>query len=219
MCPDKTVSLVELLTPPLPQRDVPSTTWTSEVIVRNTVIPSFTRVAALAALATLGSAAAASAQVTVTLPDTNQTTVLTAAVTEQARITVPSGVTFTVSDVAQNTDAPGAAVTIENIVLATASKQLQVSLKAEAANFTPPVSGATTWAASDVSWAAGSWTNATAAANSLNDSSYNAVATCSADASACSTSDLVFTLAAKSSVKRSGNHVLTVRWRVESIGS
>jgi hypothetical protein len=73
---------------------------------------------------------------TVTLPDTSQTTVLTAVVNEQARVTFPSGVTFTVSDITGSTIASPAAVTISNIVLATATKQLKVSVQADAAAFT-----------------------------------------------------------------------------------
>jgi len=160
---------------------------------------------------------AAGAQTTVTLPDTSQTTTLTATVGDQARVTVPTGVSFTVSDITSSTVASPATVTVSNIVLATASKQLRMSLQAEAAAFTPPVGGAASWAASDVTWAAASWTNASGAAGTLSNSAYNAVATCTADVSSCSTSGLTFTLAANTSVKRSGNHTLVVRWKLESI--
>ncbi len=164
-------------------------------------------------------AGTASAQVTVGLPDNSQTTTLTATVAEQARVTFPAGVSFTVADVASATASANASVNVSNIVLATATKQLRISLQANAAAFTAPVSGATTWAASDVTWGAGTWTNATAAAGTLSNSSYNEVATCAANAASCNTSALVFSLGAKSTVQRSGNHTLVVRWRVEAIGS
>lgn len=180
---------------------------------------SFLRGAILTAAGVVAGAGAASAQTTIALPDTSQTTVLTATVTEQARITVPAGVSFTVSDVATATASGGAAVSVSNIALASATRQLKISVQADAAGFTPPLAGATTWAAGDVSWAAGSWTGATGATGTLSNSAYNTVATCDANASACSTSDLTFTLAAKGSVNRSGNHTLTVRWKIESIGS
>lgn len=170
------------------------------------------------ALAALG-VVAAGAQTTVTLPDTSQTTTLTASVSEQARVTVPAGVTFDVTDVASATTASAASVTVSNIVLATATKQLKVSLQAAAAAFTPPVVGATTWSAGDVTWNAATWTNATGAAGTLSDSAANEVATCDADASACSTTGLVFTLGPKSTVQRSGNHTLTMTWKFESIGT
>jgi hypothetical protein len=172
---------------------------------------------AVVGLATL--APAVSAQTPVTLPDTSQTTVLTATVTEQAKVTIPTGLTFTVGDVASATNSSAASVTVSNIVLATATKQLKVSLQAEAASFTAPVGGATTWAATDVTWNAATWSSATGASGTLSNSAYNTVATCAADAASCSTTGLVFTLGAKSTVQRSGNHQLTVRWKVEAIGS
>ena len=175
------------------------------------------RFGVLGLAAFLFGATVAGAQTTVTLPDTNQTTTLTATVGDQARVTVPAGVSFAVSDIATATVASPATVTVANIVLATASKQLRMSLQAEAASFTPPVGGSTTWAASDVSWAAASWTNASGAAGTLSNSAYNAVATCTADVSTCSTSGLTFTLGANTGVKRSGNHTLVVRWKLESI--
>jgi hypothetical protein len=170
---------------------------------------------AAAAVAAIGTSALA--QTTVVLPDTSQTTTLTATVGDQARVTVPTGVAFSVSDIALSTAASAASVTVANIVLATASKQLRLSLQADAAAFTPPVSGSPSWAAGDVSWNAASWTNATGAAGTLSSSAFNPVATCTADVSTCSTLGLTFTLGANTTVKRSGNHTLVVRWRFESI--
>jgi hypothetical protein len=165
------------------------------------------------------SPARSEAQSTVVLPDTSQTTLLTANVSEQATVTVPAGVTFNVTNITNSTAASGASVTVSNIVLGTATKQLRVSVQGNAASFTPPVVGATTWAAGDVTWNAASWTNATGASGTLSSSSYNTVADCTADAASCNTSGLVFTLAAKPTVKRSGNHTLTVTWKFESTGS
>lgn len=159
------------------------------------------------------------AQTTVALPDTSQTTTLTATVTEQARVSVPAGVTFNVSDVASSTPAGAASVTISNIVLASSTKRVKVSIQAGAASFTAPEAGATTWSAADVTWNAATWTNATGAAGTLSDSAYNEVATCAADTDSCGTTGLVFTLGSKGTVKRSGNHTLTVTWKIESIGT
>lgn len=179
---------------------------------------AFVRISMIAAL-TVMTAGLASAQTTVTLPDSSQSTTLTANVSEQAQVTVPSGVTFNVTNVAASTAASGASVTVSNVVLATATKQLKVSLQASAADFTPPVALATTWAAGDVTWNAATWTNATGAAGTLSSTAYTAVATCAADAASCNTTGLVFTLGAKSTVKRSGNHTLAVTWKFESIGT
>lgn len=178
-----------------------------------------TRAVIAAAAFVAAHATTAGAQTSVTLPNSAQTTTLTATVSEQARVTVPSGVSFAVSNVTTSTAASAASVTVESIVLATATKQLKVSLQANAASFSPPVTAAATWTASDVSWNAPSWTNATGAAGTLSNSAYTDLATCGADAATCSTTGLVFTLAANSSVKRSGNHTLVVTWKFESIGS
>jgi hypothetical protein len=70
-----------------------------------------------------------------------------------------------------------------------------------------------------VTWNAATWTSAAGASGTLSNSAYNTVATCAADAGSCSTSGLVFTLGAKSGIQRSGSHQLTVRWKVEAIGS
>ena len=174
------------------------------------------RVTFLAA-AVIAIGTSAFAQTTVVLPDTSQTTTLTATVGDQARVTVPTGVAFAVGDIATSTIATAASVTVANIVLATASKQLRLSLQADAAAFTPPVGGSPSWAAGDVSWNAATWTNAAGAAGTLSSSAYNPVATCTADVAACSTTGLTFTLAANTTVKRSGNHTLVVRWKFESI--
>jgi hypothetical protein len=177
------------------------------------------RVPVLVPILALMLTSVAHAQQSVSLTDTTQTTTLTAIVSEQARVTVPAGVTFNVADVGSATAATGASVAVSSIVLSTATKQLKVSLQANAASFTPPVGGATTWSAGDVTWDAPSWTNATGASGTLNNAAYNTVATCAADVAECSTTDLVFTLGAKSAVQRAGSHTLVVTWKFESIGS
>lgn len=169
-------------------------------------------------------AATAGAQTPVTLPDTSHTTTLTASVSEQATVTVPTGVAFNVTNVTAQTTANNASITVVNIVLATATKQLKISLMANAASFTPSVSGATTWSATDVSWTTpngggGSWVNGVRFNNTLSSGAFLDVATCTADAGSCSTTGLSFRLAAKSTVQRSGAHTLSVTWKFESIGT
>lgn len=174
-------------------------------------------IALLAGLASL-----ATAQTVVTLPDSNESTTLTAAVAEQCEITVPVGVTFTVTDIASTTTAPAATVTINNIVLASATKQLKVSIQADAADFTKPAAAEpadTTWAASAVKWVAPVCTNATGAPGTLSDAAFSEVFTATADTATASTNALVFTLDPNTTVKRSGNHTLVITWKVESIGA
>ena len=176
-------------------------------------------VSSVFAIVSLLATGAAGAQSTVTLPDSSQTTTLSAEVAEQARVSVPASVSFNVTNDASSTAASNASVTVDNIALASAAKQLKISIQAGAASFTPPVVGATTWSAGDVTWNAASWTNAAGASGTLSDSAYNEVATCDADTASCSTSGMVFTLGAKSSVKRSGSHTLSLTWKLESIGT
>jgi hypothetical protein len=165
-------------------------------------------------------ATTAGAQTVVTLPDTSQMTTITADVTEQAKVTVPSTVTFNVTDVSSSTAASAASVSATDIALSSATRQLQISLEAAAASFTPPVTGATTWAATDVSWNAPTWTGSSSAASgTLSSSSYNNVATCDANVGTCSTAGLVFTLAANAAVTRAGNHTLVINWKFAGIGT
>lgn len=170
----------------------------------------------------LGSGTAA-AQSAALLPDTTQTTTLTAAVAEQARVTVPAGITFAVTNVNVATTQGSVAISVQNIVLATATKQLRISLVGNATSFTPPVGGAATWSAADVSWTAGpgsgpnAWQNATGSAGTLSSAAYTTVATCDPDASSCSIAKLTFALAPNPAVKRSGAHTLMVTWRFESM--
>ena len=173
---------------------------------------------ALACGVLLLGAGAAGAQTPVTLPDTSQTTTFNANVSEQATVTVPATVTFTVSDVTQTTDSAAQAVTVTSIVLETATKQLKISIQANAASFTPPAAS-TTWDAGDVSWNAGTWTDATGASGTLSDAAYNEIATCDAGVAGCSVADLVFTLAAKPGVTIAGTHSLVATWKFESIGA
>jgi hypothetical protein len=182
-------------------------------------------IGAVVAVVVCGLPQSADAQTAVAIPDMNQTTTLTATVSEQARVTVPAGISFSVDNVNTSTSQGNVAISVQNIALTTATKQLRISLTANAASFTPPEAGATTWVAGDVSWNSGpgggpnAWQNATGSAGTLSSAAYNTVATCNADTTSCSILKLSFTLAAKPAVKRSGAHTLTVTWKFESIGS
>ena len=130
---------------------------------------------------------------------------------------VPAAVPFNVTDKGIDTVASGATVTATDIVLASNTYGLKLSIMADAADFTPPAAGGATYAASDIVWAAGTWTHATGANGVMSSSSYGEVATCAANASDCSTNGLVFTLKANSGVKYSGAHRLSATWKVESV--
>lgn len=170
--------------------------------------------------ATVITAGYASAQTTVALPDQTQTTTMTANVSEQARVTVPAGVTFNVVNTSAITNAGAASVTVDNIALATATKQLQISVAANALAFTNAGAGAT-WASSDVTWGVATFSNAgVGSAGALAGvGTYATVATCAVDVAACSTTNLAFSLAAKPTVKNAGNHTLVITWKFASIGT
>lgn len=177
------------------------------------------RIPYLLAISLLGVIArAASAQTTVTLPNTSQTTTLTATVSEQARVNLPTAVAFAVANTSAATASSAQTVTIDQIVL-TAGNKLKLSVKANATAFTPPTAGDTTWSPSDVSWNAATWTTGTGATGTLNNdaATYTQVATSGANAATLSSSTLTFTLAAKPTVTRAGAHTLAVTWKVESI--
>jgi hypothetical protein len=182
-------------------------------------------VAFVASAVLASSTQSALAQTTVTLPATTQSSTLSAAVPEQARITVPAGLSFGVDNISTSTSQGNIAISVQNIALTTATKQLRISLTANAVSFTPPAVGAATWTATDVSWNAGpgggpnAWQNATGSAGTLSSASYNTVAICDADTTSCSIAKLTFSLAAKPTVKRSGAHTLIATWKFESIGS
>lgn len=162
----------------------------------------------------------ASAQTTVALTDESQSTTLTAEVSEQARITVPAGVAFNVGNTSVITNAAVASVTVDNIALATATKQLEISVAANALAFTASGAGAT-WASSDVTWGVATFSNAgVGSAGALAGiGAYGVVATCAADVAECSTTNLVFSLAAKPAVKNAGAHTLAITWKFASIGA
>jgi hypothetical protein len=179
-----------------------------KVIVRASMIVALTAM----------TAGLASAQEAVSLPGSPvSSTTLTANVSEQVRVTVPATVTFNVTNIAVATASSPVSITVDNIVLATAAKTLKMSVQASAAAFTPSVASAATWAAVDVSWSAGTFSNGGVGVVGILALTPVPVATCAADVSACSSTNLVFTLAPNALVKRSGGHTLNMTWKFESI--
>ena len=150
----------------------------------------------------------------VNLPDESQTTTFTATVAEQADITVPDEVIFYVNNVSASTPGSGD-VSVTSIVLFD-SNALKISLKADADDFTAATGGTVTWAASDISWAADTWTNSGIGVPGILSTTYAEVAT-SADNATSTSSTITFTLAAKPTVDRAGDHTLTATWKFESL--
>ena len=144
-------------------------------------------------------------------------TTLSAVVSDQARVQLPSGIRFNVSSVERPIASDAVSVVLDRVVLPTSTAQVRLAVQAATTGFTPPIAGATTWDASDVSWTAGQWSNAAGGAGTLSPTTYSAIATCHPDVSSCGTEELVFTLAAKPTVTSAGNHTLAIVWKVEAL--
>lgn len=174
----------------------------------------FVRTAMIIAL-TVTTTGLAFAQAVVTTG--SDTTTLTAVVSAQARITVPSTVTFNVTNIAAATTAAGVSFLADNIVSSSASGALTISLSG-ASVFTAPVASPT-WAVADVSWGAAAFTAGTAVLGTLAATDV-LFATCTAGVATCGTtgSTLIFTLAPNTAVTRSGNHTLIMTWKFLSVG-
>ena len=151
----------------------------------------------------------------VALPNETQQTLFYASVMEQADLSVPDQVGFDVTDVTANTGASGVTVSATSVVL-DSGNALRIELKADAANFTPPSGATVTWAASDVSWAAGAWTGGTGSSGTLANGVYHTVAESSVNASELSCSDMAFTLVQKPTVNIAGEYTLTATWKFSS---
>lgn len=171
-------------------------------------------------VAIAGSVGVGNAQTNIVLPDTAKTSTLTAAVAEQANLSLPATVTIDVNDVNAESARPNQTVTISNIVLASATKQLRLSIRANAPTFTKPPASSVTWNASQLSWTSTqAWTNAVYGEGTLSDSAFNVVATCNPGVSSCSTTRLKFILEPNASIRRSGAYTIGITWKVESIGT
>lgn len=141
--------------------------------------------------------------------------VLSAAAQETVRITVPSAVSFAVTDVSRSTTGvPSTARISFSDAILIPGRALRVSLKADAAAFTPP-SGSSI-PASNVSWTTAGANGGTGSNGTLSTSSYVLVFQ-SAPVTLSGYVDLGWTLAAPGSGIRAGSHQLTIRWKVESI--
>jgi len=165
-----------------------------------------------AVLVVAGSASA----VVVTLEDTSQGTTFTATVSEQANVSVPAEVDFTVVNVSSATASAAQTVSATTVVLLN-GQALRVELQAGDADFTAPAGGTITWAASNISWNAATWSNGTGATGTLSSAAYTKLADSNANAGSMSANNLVFTLAAKATVDRAGDHTLTATWKFSSI--
>jgi hypothetical protein len=177
---------------------------------------AFVRAVTIVAIA-LAATRQVSAQTVLPLPNETGTSTLTATVSEQASFSVPSTVSFNVTNILVPTASTAVTVSATNIVLANASKTLHIMVRGNGPVFTPSVAATPTWVVADVSWAAATFTNGTGVIGTLAQT-YVGVATCAANVASCGTTNMVFTLAANPAVTRSGDHTLVMTWKFESIG-
>jgi hypothetical protein len=134
---------------------------------------------------------------------------------ETVTITVPSFVSFSVTDVTRSTTgAPSPSTISFSSANLTTGKALRVSVLAAAAAFTPP-SGASI-PVSKVSWSLLGANGGTGMSGTLSSSSYELVFQ-SNPATMSGHVDLAWALAAPGSGIRAGTHQLTIRWKAESI--
>jgi hypothetical protein len=141
--------------------------------------------------------------------------VVCAGAQEMVSISVPPAINFQVTDVSRSTSGAPTATTISfsNAVL-NSGRALRVSVKADAAAFTPP-SGSSI-PASNVAWTTLGASGGVGSNGTLGSSSY-ALVFQSQPATASGRVDLSWTLAAPGPGIRAGSHQLTIRWKVESI--
>ena len=138
-----------------------------------------------------------------------------AAAQETVNISVPSAVSFQVTDVTVSTSGAPNPMTISfSSASLSAGNALRVSVKGDAASFTPP--GGSSIPASKVSWTALGAGGGIGLNGTLSSSSY-ALVYQSDPARTSGHVDLAWTLTAPGSGIRAGLHQLTTRWKVESI--
>jgi len=138
------------------------------------------------------------------------------AAAQNVTITLPATETFVVQNV--QTSANGAQTTITWSTNGNFSqgKHFRISVKADVANFTPPSSGRSSIAATKVTWTVAAATNGTGSNGTLSSTAFTAVYDAGNGKKSGSVT-LNWNLGAPGTNIRSGNHLLTVHWRLESI--
>ena len=135
---------------------------------------------------------------------------------QNVTVTIPGAEAFIV----QNTSVSAAGTTSMTITWSTngnfQGNHLRISVRADAANFTPPNSGRSPIAATKASWTATGATNGTGSNGTVSSTAYTAVYN-SANGKKSGSVTLNWTLAAVGSNLRSGAHHLTLRWRLEAV--
>jgi hypothetical protein len=134
---------------------------------------------------------------------------------ETVNVELPASVGFAIANVAEATTGSTTTVGYSSAALSSGNV-VRLSVRADAASFTPPVPGTLAIAASKVSWSIAAQQNGTAANGTLSSASWGLVLQGDPGRSSGS-ADLVWSLAAPGGGIRAGSHQLTIRWKIESI--
>jgi len=170
----------------------------------------------------IGAAQPAFSASILTLPDTSQTSTFQATIGEQINVVVPTIISFgniTIGGNNSSVAATSAAQTVSITGATLASGQtVKISLEANAANFTD--GAGPTFAASDVSWNAATWTLATGALGTLKNTAFTQVAqSVVAPVGTIGTTNLVFTLGVHNFgavAVQAGPQTLVATWQFQS---
>ena len=135
-------------------------------------------------------------------------TTLTAYVSEQAIVSMPSSASFQLDDASDSAAVVSASV--REMALDTPSA-LRISVKSDPADSAPAPAGS-------VRWSADGWVNATGHSDTLTGDAYTEVATAASDAASLSTTNLTFRLAGGGKVKPMRDRTVRMSWKVEYLG-
>jgi len=137
------------------------------------------------------------------------------AAAEEARVTVPAGITFFVTDVASTTSASSNPVVVSfQEAVIDSGKVLRVSVRAVASNFTPP--SGNQMAASRAHWTIASATSGSGFAGAVDGTNWVPVYQSVVQPTSGSV-QLQFQLNAPGASIRAGEHTLELQWLFESI--
>jgi hypothetical protein len=141
-------------------------------------------------------------------------TAVSAAAQESVTITLPTTITFSVTDVTSATPADLDPVTVQfSGAVINPGRVLRISIIADSSTLAGP--GGSTIPASAGSWTVSGATGGSGTAGTLSSSSYTRVFQ-STQTAVSGSFDLSFTLAPVPGTLRAGNHTVTVRWKLES---
>lgn len=141
-------------------------------------------------------------------------TAVSAAAQESVTITLPTTITFSVTDVTSATPADLDPVTVQfSGAVINPGRVLRISIIADSSTLAGP--GGSTIPVLAASWTVSGATGGSGTAGTLSSSSYTRVFQ-STQAAVSGSFDLSFTLAPVPGTLRAGNHTVTVRWKLES---